>query len=133
MQRAPRQRAPRWLKIARVVGAGLVPVILLGLVALGLRDSSPDEKPKPQGTIAERAVPVTPESNPTYGEYVPPRETPSAKPPPPPPPPARTTRKAPVRKTPKRPPERARQPCPPGWGDIPFLRRWCHGHGYWTR
>ncbi|WP_329519476.1 hypothetical protein [Spirillospora sp. NBC_01491] len=106
-----------------------MPLVLVGLVGIGLR-GKPEDKPAPAGITAEQAVPTPPERNPVRGEYVPPRPPPTtaqaprrARQPPP------VTAKPPVRKPPRRV-ERGRS-C--RWGDIPFLRKWCQRRGYSTR
>lgn len=124
------ERSSRGMRIGVVAGAFVAPVVLASLVAFGLRGEPVRERPETAGTSAQRVTPsVTPEGEPTYGEYVPPGPEPQAatKAPERAPAPVTTPRK---RRTPKpSPTTRTRRPCPPGWEDVWWMHRWCWRHG----
>ncbi|WUH97749.1 hypothetical protein OHR68_30155 [Spirillospora sp. NBC_00431] len=125
-------RSSRAKRIGVVAGAFVVPVVLASLIAFGLREEPVRERPETAGPSAPGGTPAaTPEGEPTYGEYVPPESGPQAG--------TKQPRRAPVReaaprkaKTPRPSPSvRTRRPCPRGWEDVWWMRRWCerpHGH-----
>ncbi|MFI0482311.1 hypothetical protein [Actinomadura sp. 9N215] len=126
------ERSSRGVRIGVVAGAFVVPVVLASLLAFGLRGEPVRERPESAGSSARNATPtVTPEGEPTYGEYVPPEPESQAA--------TKAPERAPVRKvvprkrvTPRPSPStRTRRPCPPGWEDVWWMRRWCerqYGH-----
>ncbi|MFA1541040.1 hypothetical protein [Actinomadura monticuli] len=128
------ERAPRGRRVALIVGAFLVPVLAASVIAVGMRDEPARERPETAGTRVQNYAPATPESEPTFGTYVPPDSEPQAA--------TRTPerRPAPVTKprkttapTPSPSPTRVRRPCPAGWQDVWWMRRWCERHGYRER
>lgn len=113
-----------------MAGAFVVPVVVVSVVAFGLRGEPARERPE-AASSGQRVTPsVTPEGEPTYGEYVPPDVEPQAA--------TKAPKRAPVPVTSprkRRPPQpapgaRTRRPCPPGWEDVWWLRRWCERNGY---
>ncbi|GAA2631065.1 hypothetical protein SMC26_23735 [Actinomadura fulvescens] len=116
------KRAP-WRVLALVAGA----IVALGLVVgIMVRGGGSVEEERQQGAVEVRPTPSVSETYPTYGEYVPPRPVKS------PVPRLRTTPRPKV--TPSRPTRRPEvRRCPPGWSEVPFLRRWCLRHGYGVR
>ncbi|TMR01850.1 hypothetical protein ETD83_13790 [Actinomadura soli] len=125
-------RSSRGKRIGVVAGAFVVPVVLASLVAFGLREDPVRERPETVGSSARNVTPaVTPEGEPTYGEYVPPESEPQAG--------TKAPKRAPLpeavprkKRTPKPSPSfRTRRPCPPGWEDVWWMHRWCepqHAH-----
>ncbi|TDB87277.1 hypothetical protein E1264_15230 [Actinomadura sp. KC216] len=119
-------RPSRGVRIGVVAGAFVVPVVVASLIAFGLREEPVRERPESVGSTGRTAGPaVTPEGEPTYGEYVAPEPGPQAGTKPP--------KRTPVQKAVPRkrwaprpsPSIRTRRPCPPGWEDVWWMHRWC--------
>lgn len=122
--------APRGRRVVVIVGAFAVPVVLAGAVVFGMRAGPVRERP--ESTPAPHAAPATPESEPTYGKYVPPGREPqvATKPPPQPSVPVVRPRRATAPTLSVSPTQRVRRPCPAGWDDVEWMRRWCERHGH---
>ena len=128
------ERAPRGRRVAVIVGAFAVPVLVASVIAVGMRDEPVRERPEVAGTPVQNAAPAVPESEPTYGEYVPPESKPQVATKVPEQPPARPKPRKTVAPAPEpEPTKRARRPCPAGWDDVWWMRRWCERHGYGDR
>ncbi|MGI5204315.1 hypothetical protein ACQEU6_22370 [Spirillospora sp. CA-108201] len=116
----------RGRRIAVVAAAFAVPVLVASVIAFGLRDQPARERPESAGTPARSAAPA---GEPTFGAYVPPEAEPqvATKPPKRAPRPVVTPRKATPAPAPS-PTVRGRRPCPAGWEDVWWMRRWCEHH-----
>ncbi|MEU8122159.1 hypothetical protein AB0C21_25925 [Spirillospora sp. NPDC049024] len=120
---------PRGRRAAVVAAAFAVPVLVASVIAFGLRDEPVRERPESAGRSAESTSPA-PEGEPTFGRYVPPEAEPqvATKPPKRAPGPAvtppRKARPAPSPST----SVPGRRPCPAGWEDVWWMRRWCEHH-----
>lgn len=128
------ERASRGRRIAMIAAAFAVPVLVASMVAVGMRDEPGRERPETAGTPVQNLASVTPESEPTYGEYVPPEQEPE--------PATKAPRRAPAPVTkprksatpePTPTPSRVRRPCPAGWDDVWWMRRWCERRGHRDR
>ncbi|WP_141578408.1 hypothetical protein [Actinomadura sp. WMMA1423] len=120
----------RGRRITVVAAAFAVPVLVASVIAFGLRDEPVRERPESAGGAARSAAPVTPDGEPTFGKYVPPESEPqvATKPPKRVPRPVVTPRR---RATPAPSPSTSvpgRRPCPAGWEDVWWMRRWCEHH-----
>ncbi|MFG2085140.1 MULTISPECIES: hypothetical protein [unclassified Spirillospora] len=113
----------KWIGVA--AGAVVVPVVLVTLIVFGSREEPPGDLPGTVGTSAQKVAPA-PAGEPTYGKYIPPEQEPQAA--------TKAPRRAPApRATPRRtrrptspsPSPSTRRPCPPGWEDVWWMRRWC--------
>jgi hypothetical protein len=127
------ERASRGRRVALIVAAFAVPVLVASVIAVGMRDEPVRDRPETAGTPVQNIAPAAPESEPTYGKYVPPESEPqvATKAPKRAPAPVVKPRKK-VTPTPSpSPTRRVRRPCPAGWDDVWWMRRWCerHGHG----
>lgn len=126
--------ASRGRRVAVVVAAFAVPVLVASVIAFGLRDEPVRERPETAGTPAGNVPQATPEGEPTFGAYVPPESEPqvATKPPKRAPAPAVTPRRR-ATPSPSPTPPRARRPCPAGWEDVWWMRRWCEREGHRSR
>lgn len=127
------ERASRGRRIAVIAGAFLVPVVVASVIAVGLREESAPQRPETASTPVQNVAPVPPEAEPTYGKYVPPESEQQAAtkavPKRAPAPVTRPRRAATPEPTPS-PTGRVRRPCPSGWDDVWWMRRWCERNGY---
>jgi len=129
------ERAPRGRRVALIVGAFLVPVLVASVIAVGMRNEPGRGRPETAGTQVQNYAPTTPESEPTFGTYVPPDSEPQAatktpeRRPGPVTKPRRSAAPTPSPSTSKR----VGRPCPAGWEDVWWMRRWCERHGYGDR
>ena len=117
-----------------IAGAFLVPVVVASVIAVGLREGPAPQRPETAGTPVQHVAPAAPETEPTYGRYVPPESEQQAATKAVPkraPAPVTKPRKA-VTPSPS-PTGRVRRPCPSGWDDVRWLRRWCERNGYRDR
>ncbi|MEU9844973.1 hypothetical protein AB0C69_37835 [Actinomadura sp. NPDC048032] len=124
------EESPRGRRITVVAAAFAVPVLVASAIAFGLRDEPARERPESAGGPA-RSVAPAPEGEPTFGTYVPPETEPqvATKPPRRAPRPAVTPRRASPAPAPTPSPSaRGRRPCPAGWEDVWWMRRWCEHH-----
>ncbi len=128
------ERASRGRRVAVIVGAFAVPVLVASVIAVGMRDEPVRDRPETAGTPVQNIAPAAPESEPTYGKYVPPEQEPQAA--------TKAPKRAPTPVKPRKtatptpapsPTGRARRPCPAGWDDVWWMRRWCERHGYGAR
>lgn len=132
---AEERGASRGRQIAVISAAFLVPVLVASVIAVGMRDEPVRERPETAGTTARNATPATPETEPTYGEYVPPESEPqiATKVPKRAPAPVTRPRRTASPEPSPTPTRRVRRPCPAGWDDVWWMRRWCERHGYGDR
>ncbi|MEU8797272.1 hypothetical protein [Spirillospora sp. NPDC048819] len=126
-----RSSRAKWIGVA--AGVFVVPVVLATVIVFGASEESPGELPGTVGTSAQKVAPAVPAGEPTYGEYIPPEQEPQAA--------TKAPNRAPApRTTPRRtrrPPAPSpspsqtttRRPCPPGWEDVWWMRRWCERQG----
>ncbi|MFB4311260.1 hypothetical protein [Actinomadura sp. GTD37] len=127
------ERASRRGRVAVIVGAFLVPVLVASVIAVGMRDEPVRERPETAGTPVQSLASATPDSEPTYGKYVPPESEPQVATKAPERPPARVAKPRRTVAPKPSPPEQSRRPCPAGWDDVWWMRRWCERHGYGDR
>ena len=128
------ERTSRGRRAAVIAGAFLVPVVVASVIAVGLREGPAPQRPETAGTPVQHVAPAAPETEPTYGRYVPPESEQQAATKAVPkraPAPVTKPRKA-VTPSPS-PTGRVRRPCPSGWDDVRWLRRWCERNGYRDR
>jgi hypothetical protein len=130
------ERASRGRRVAVIAGAFLVPIVVASVIAVGLREAPVSERPETAGTPVQNAEPATPEIEPTYGKYVPPESDQQAAtkavPTRAPAPVAKPRKSATPAPTPS-PTRQVRRPCPSGWDDVWWMRRWCERQGYRDR
>jgi len=129
------ERASRGRRAALIAGVLLVPVVLVSVIAVGLRDAPVSERPETAGTPVHNAESATPEIEPTFGKYVPPesdQQVATKAVPTRAPAPVKKPRKTATPESTPSPTKRVRRPCPSGWDDVWWMRRWCErqgGHG----
>ncbi|MFA1548648.1 hypothetical protein [Actinomadura chokoriensis] len=127
------ERASRGGRRALVAAAFVVPVLVVSAIVFGMGEEPVRERPQTAGARVQAVEPATPGSEPTYGKYVPPETGPQAATKAPEREPAPVTRpRKTVAPTPS-PTKRAQRPCPAGWEDVWWMRRWCERHGYHDR
>lgn len=123
------EESPRGRRIAVVAAAFAVPVLVASVIAFGLREEPVRERPESAGPPARSEASAEPEGEPTIGTYVPPAAEPQVvtKPPKRAPRPVVTPRRGTPTPAPS-PSVRGRRPCPAGWEDVWWMRRWCEHH-----
>ncbi|TDD59426.1 hypothetical protein E1293_46435 [Actinomadura darangshiensis] len=126
--------ASRGRRIAVVAAAFAVPVLVASVIAFGLRDDPVRERPETAATPTRQAAPAPPEGEPTFGRYVPPEADPqvASKAPERAPAPVVKPRKTKPAPAPS-PSARGQRPCPAGWEDVWWMRRWCEPQGHRVR